>query len=47
MVNEAVEQYNDKAEKTGMKNFIISTPSNSDDSEENGFNIVIQREVCI
>ena len=48
-VNEMVEEYNDKAEKTGMKNFMISTIANQDSDEDSendeGFSIVIQREV--
>ncbi len=49
MVGEILEQYNTKAEKTGMKNFIISFAANQDsddsDQENSGFSIIIQREV--
>lgn len=48
IVGETLEEYNAKAEKSGMKNFIISFPPNQDSDEsddDNSFSIEIQREV--
>ena len=55
MVSDVLEQYNARAERTGMKNFISTitnqdcngNDNNSDSDENTGFSIVIQREVLI
>lgn len=51
IVRDMVEEYNADAEKNGMKNFVISTTANQEgddnDSRNEGFSIVIQREVTL